>query len=75
MFDLETRKKTTNKILDFLTKLLKQISDKEEISGLIVFIFHWLFLGIPLIVIKFLSISSPKIPSPLESPLTSNPSS
>jgi hypothetical protein len=51
MFDLETRKNNTNNLLDFLTKILKIFSDKPEISGLLVFTFHWLCLGIPLIQI------------------------
>ena len=51
MFSLENRIKTTNLILDTSQSILKNLNENQPVSGLLVFIFHWLFLGIPLVII------------------------
>ena len=51
MFSLENRIKTTNLILDKSRQFLKNLNENEPVSGLVLFIFHWLFLGIPLVII------------------------
>ena len=51
MFELENRIIITNKILDSLVSILKNVSYNDRLNGLYVFIFHWLVLGVPLIKI------------------------
>ena len=51
MFELENRIIITNKILDSLVSILKNVSYNDRLNGLYVFIFHWLILGVPLIKI------------------------
>jgi hypothetical protein len=53
MFELEQRKQITNNLLNFLVRLLKNLSANNSVNGLYVLIFHWLFLGIPLVKILF----------------------
>ena len=53
MFELEQRKQITNNLLNFLVRLLKNLSANNSVNGLYVLILHWLVLGIPLVKIFF----------------------
>ena len=58
MFNLETRKKNTTKIIIKTEKLLKKITNNNKIAGFIIFFSHWLLLGIALLYILIGKINS-----------------
>ena len=49
IFSLEERKHHTKIIIDKITKLLYNLTNNNTISGLILVIFHWIIISIPLL--------------------------
>lgn len=54
MFDLNSRKKNTNIVIQFFKNKLYDIYPDDNVNGYIVLIFHWIIVGIPLFgIFKF----------------------
>ena len=53
MISLKYRKQHTEKIYTFVSSLLNNITKDPKKSGFVVFLFHWIFIGIPTIYIIF----------------------
>lgn len=49
MFDLDTRKRNTKLILTTSKNILYKINPNHAVNGLIVLLFHWCSVGIPLL--------------------------
>ena len=49
MFNIENRKKNTKKVILNLRKFLESVNPNPAVNGLIVLIFHWASVGLPLL--------------------------
>ena len=53
MFDIQTRKTNTKKVINFCQKNLFQITHNDAISGFLVFLFHWFSVSIIWLLLIF----------------------